>query len=55
LGGTLITVNLYFPDNFSDVYVVSANNRFSVQDTASLSGGATGNNVVTLQLHVPTA
>ena len=55
LGGTLITVNLYFPDNFSDAYVVSANNRFSVQDTASLNGGATGNNVVTLQLHVPIA
>jgi hypothetical protein len=54
-GATLITVNLYFPDNFSDAYVVSANKRFNVQDTASTNGGATGNNVVTLQLHVPIA
>jgi hypothetical protein len=55
VGGTLITVHLYFPDNFNDARVVAANYRFSAQDTASLNGGATGNNVVTLQLDVPIA
>jgi hypothetical protein len=55
LGGTLITVHVYFPDNFSDAYVVSANYRFSVKDTAGTNGGATGNNMVTLQLNVPIA
>jgi hypothetical protein len=55
LGGTLITVHLYFPDNFNDARVVATNYRFSAQDTASLNGGATGNNVVTLQLDVPIA
>jgi len=53
--GTLITVNLYFPDNFSDAYVVAANHRFGVQDSQSTNGGATGNNMVTLQLTVPIA
>src|ERR1700736_5469329 len=47
-GGTRITVHLYFPDNFSDAYVVSSVNRFGVQDSAGTNGGATGNNVVTL-------
>jgi hypothetical protein len=55
LGGTRITVHIYFPDNFSDAYVVSANYRFSVMDTAGTNGGATGNNMVTLQLTVPIA
>lgn len=54
-GGTLITVHVYFPDNFNDAYVVSANYRFSVTDTAGTNGGATGNNVVTLLLNVPIA
>ena len=55
LGGTLITVHIYFPNSFSGAYVVSANHRFNVQDTASTNGGATGNNVVTLRLDVPIA
>jgi hypothetical protein len=54
-GGTLVTVNVYFPENFNDAYVVSASKRFNVQDTASTNGGATGNNVVTLRLDVPIA
>ena len=53
--GTLITVHLYFPDNFSDAYVVATSRRFGVQDSESTNGGATGNNVVTLQLTVPIA
>jgi hypothetical protein len=54
-GGTMITVRLTFPQNFSDAYVVSNNYRFSVQDAAGTNGGATGNNVVTLHLDVPIA
>lgn len=54
-GGTLITVHVYFPDNFSDAYVVSANYRFSVTDTAGTNEGATGSNMVTLKLNVPIA
>jgi hypothetical protein len=52
-GGTLITVHIYFPDNFNDAYVVSSNNRFDVHDSGGTNGGGNGSNVVTLRLHVP--
>lgn len=52
-GGTLITVHMYFPESFSDAYVVSSNFRFKVSDTGGTNSGGNGNHVVTLSLHVP--